>query len=30
MLLSGRGRKVDPLLYIVAAALVVRYVWLAG
>jgi AGZA family xanthine/uracil permease-like MFS transporter len=30
MLLSGRGRKVDPLLYVVAAALIVRYVWLAA
>jgi AGZA family xanthine/uracil permease-like MFS transporter len=30
MLLSGRGRTVDPLLYLVAAALIVRYVWLAG
>ncbi len=30
MLLSGRGRKVDPLLYAVAAALIVRYVWLSG
>jgi AGZA family xanthine/uracil permease-like MFS transporter len=30
MLLSGRGRTVDPLLYLVAAALIVRYAWLAG
>jgi len=30
MLLSGRGRKVDPLLYAVAAALLVRYAWLSG
>jgi AGZA family xanthine/uracil permease-like MFS transporter len=30
MLLSGRGRTVDPLLYLVAAALIVRYVWLSG
>jgi AGZA family xanthine/uracil permease-like MFS transporter len=30
MLLSGRGRKVDPLLYAVAALLVARYVWLSG
>ena len=29
-LLSGRGRDVDPLLYLVAALLVVRYIWLAG
>jgi AGZA family xanthine/uracil permease-like MFS transporter len=29
-LLSGRGREVDPLLYLVAAALIVRYIWLAG
>jgi AGZA family xanthine/uracil permease-like MFS transporter len=28
MLLSGRGRNVDPLLYVVAAALIARYVWL--
>ncbi len=28
-LLSGRGREVDPLLYAVAALLVVRYVWLS-
>ena len=27
-LLSGRGREVDPLLYAVAALLVVRYIWL--
>jgi len=30
MLLSGRARSVDPLLYAVAAALVARYVWLSG
>ncbi|MBV9408840.1 MAG: NCS2 family permease, partial [Candidatus Eremiobacteraeota bacterium] len=30
MLCSGRGRAVHPLLYVVAAALVARYVWLAG
>ncbi len=30
MLFSGRGRKVDPLLYAVAAALVARYIWLVG
>jgi len=29
MLLSGRGRKVDPLLYVVAAALIARYIWLS-
>ncbi len=29
-LLSGRGKEVDPLLYLVAALLVARYVWLAG
>ena len=29
-LLSGRGRDVDWLLYAVAAALVVRYIWLAA
>jgi AGZA family xanthine/uracil permease-like MFS transporter len=28
--LSGRARDVDPLLYVVAAALIVRYIWLAG
>lgn len=27
-LLSGRGREVDPLLYVVAALLVARYIWL--
>ena len=27
--LSGRGREVDPLLYAVAALLVVRYIWLS-
>jgi len=30
MLLSGRGRKVDPILYVVAAALIARYAWLSG
>lgn len=30
MLLSGRGRKVDVLLYVVAALLIARYVWLGG
>jgi len=29
-LLSGRGKEVDPLLYLVAALLVARYIWLAG
>jgi AGZA family xanthine/uracil permease-like MFS transporter len=29
-LLSGRGKEVDPLLYVVAALLVARYVWLNG
>ena len=29
-LLSGRGKEVDPLLYVVATLLVARYVWLAG
>jgi AGZA family xanthine/uracil permease-like MFS transporter len=29
-LFSGRGKEVDPLLYLVAALLVARYVWLAG
>ncbi|MBV8369800.1 MAG: NCS2 family permease [Candidatus Eremiobacteraeota bacterium] len=29
-LLSGRGREVDPLLYLVAALLIARYVWLGG
>ncbi|MEA2785384.1 MAG: adenine/guanine/hypoxanthine permease, partial [Candidatus Eremiobacteraeota bacterium] len=29
-LLSGRGKEVDPLLYVVAALLVARYAWLAG
>ncbi len=29
-LLAGRGREVDPLLYLVAALLVARYVWLGG
>ena len=30
MLASGRARGVDPLLYLVAALLIVRYVWLGG
>jgi AGZA family xanthine/uracil permease-like MFS transporter len=30
MLLSGRGKRVDPLLYVVAALLIVRYAWLTG
>ena len=29
-LLSGRGKEVDPLLYVVAALLVARYAWLGG
>ena len=29
MLFSGRGRSVDPLLYGVAALLIVRYAWLS-
>jgi AGZA family xanthine/uracil permease-like MFS transporter len=29
-LLSGRGREVNPLLYVVAALLVARYIWLAA
>jgi adenine/guanine/hypoxanthine permease len=29
-LLSGRGKEVDPLLYVVAALLIARYVWLSG
>jgi adenine/guanine/hypoxanthine permease len=29
-LLSGRGREVAPLLYLVAALLVARYIWLGG
>jgi AGZA family xanthine/uracil permease-like MFS transporter len=29
-LLSGRAKEVDPLLYAVAALLIVRYVWLGG
>jgi AGZA family xanthine/uracil permease-like MFS transporter len=29
-LLSGRGKTVDPLLYLVAALLIARYIWLAG
>ena len=30
MLLSGRGKAVDPLLYAVAVLLIARYIWLAG
>jgi len=30
MLFTGRARKVAPVLYVVAALLIVRYVWLAG
>ena len=30
MLLAGRGRSVDPLLYVVASLLIARYVWLTG
>jgi len=29
-LLSGRGKEVAPLLYVVAALLIARYVWLGG
>ena len=29
-LLSGKGREVDVLLYLVAAALIARYIWLSG
>jgi len=29
-LLSGRAKEVDPLLYVVAALLIARYIWLAG
>jgi adenine/guanine/hypoxanthine permease len=29
-LLSGRGKEVDPLMYAVAALLVIRYAWLSG
>jgi AGZA family xanthine/uracil permease-like MFS transporter len=29
-LLSGRGKEVDPLLYLVAALLIARYAWLSG
>ncbi|HTD38372.1 MAG TPA: NCS2 family permease [Candidatus Limnocylindrales bacterium] len=29
-LLSGRGREVAPLLYVVAALLIARYIWLSG
>jgi adenine/guanine/hypoxanthine permease len=30
MALSGRGKAVDPLLYLVALLLIARYIWLAG
>jgi AGZA family xanthine/uracil permease-like MFS transporter len=30
MALSGRGKAVDPLLYVVAILLVARYIWLGG
>jgi AGZA family xanthine/uracil permease-like MFS transporter len=30
MLLTGRARRVAPVLYVVAVLLVVRYMWLAG
>jgi AGZA family xanthine/uracil permease-like MFS transporter len=30
MLLSGRGKRVAPALYVVAALLIVRFIWLAG
>jgi AGZA family xanthine/uracil permease-like MFS transporter len=30
MLLAGRGKRVDPLLYVVAALLIARYAWLTG
>ena len=30
MLFSGRGKAVDPLLYLVALLLLIRYAWLAG
>jgi AGZA family xanthine/uracil permease-like MFS transporter len=30
MLFSGRGKAVDPLLYVVAVLLLIRYAWLAG
>jgi len=30
MLLTGRGKRVDPLLYVVAALLVARYAWLTA
>ena len=29
-LFSGRGKEVDPLLYVVAALLIARYIWLSG
>jgi AGZA family xanthine/uracil permease-like MFS transporter len=28
-LLSGRGKEVDPLLYLVAVLLIARYIWLS-
>jgi AGZA family xanthine/uracil permease-like MFS transporter len=30
MLLCGRGSKVNPLLYLIAALLIARYVWLSA
>ncbi len=30
MFLSGRGKTVDPLLYLVAILLIARYIWLGG
>jgi adenine/guanine/hypoxanthine permease len=30
MALSGRGKAVDPLLYVVAVLLIARYIWLGG
>ncbi len=30
MLMTGRAKRVAPVLYVVAALLIVRYVWLAG
>ena len=30
MLFTGRAKAVAPVLYVVAALLIVRYVWLAG
>jgi AGZA family xanthine/uracil permease-like MFS transporter len=29
-LISGKGKDVDPLLYLVAVLLIARYVWLSG